>query len=436
MIQVYIQPHQAFTAPVTYMLGVLSRSFKLAFRLAPKTTNAQLIWDSIHPLSQPLAENFYERLPDALPPHQTLFHNECILKDKTGRADYLATAFYLMQCLQEYTASVDAFDKHGRFRFEASLQHRFDFVEENLVHQYLLNFLNENSITIPSNIQNASRLFLSYDIDALYTGWKSDGMAALKKQRFGLLFDILQAHFLKNEPGWLNIDQIMDITDVYDLKATFFWLLNKRQANDGTPNADYDHTSPEAIAAIHAVHERHHHIGIHKSISRDSLRTEAERLPYRPIINRNHYLKLRLPHFWTEMAQSGLKADASLGFAEQYGFRNSYGLPFQPYNFETGKAYPFVEVPLHLMDTTWYTYKQDFTLGMSKSMIEFMEKHRQNAIISLLWHNIYFTNVQFERHLENFKAVMSYCYEQGWQGISPEEICLEFLEKKPDVIIG
>ena len=416
------------------MLGVLARAFKLAFRLAPKPSNAQLIWDTTHPLCQPITEGFYENCPWQLPPHQTLFKDECILKDTLGRADYLATAFYLMQCLQEYSAPAYAFDKHGRFKFEASIQHRLEFVEENLVQQYLLNFLQENHISPPSNATHPSKLFLSYDIDALFSGWKSDGMAALKKQRFGQLFDILQAHFIHNEPGWLNIDQIMNLTDIYDLKATFFWLCNKAKARDGTPNSDYDQHSTEAIKAMQSVQERHYHQGLHKSIDGQSLSVEAAKLPIHPIINRNHYLKLQIPQFWKDMAQSGLKADASLGFAEQHGFRNSYGLPFQPYDFDSGKAFPFVEVPLHLMDTTFYTYKQDFSLGMSKTMIDFLEQHRQNTVISLLWHNIYFTNMQFERHLDNFKAVMSYCYEQGWHGISPEEICLEYFEKRPDVV--
>ncbi|RYF31676.1 MAG: hypothetical protein EOO38_31465, partial [Cytophagaceae bacterium] len=68
--------------------------------------------------------------------------------------------------------------------------------------------------------------------------------------------------------------------------------------------------------------------------------------------DRFHYLSWE-PRFTSNLlVVTKTTYDSTLGFAEHYGFRHSYCLPFQPFNFADGQAYAFLEIPLNVMDAT------------------------------------------------------------------------------------
>jgi hypothetical protein len=62
-----------------------------------------------------------------------------------------------------------------------------------------------------------------------------------------------------------------------------------------------------------------------------------------------------------------------LGFAEHYGFRNSYGKAFQPFDISSNKPFDFVEAPLNFMDTTFHQYIKMPSSKIGDIIIEFYE---------------------------------------------------------------
>jgi hypothetical protein len=104
------------------------------------------------------------------------------------------------------------------------------------------------------------------------------------------------------------------------------------------------------------------------------------------------------------------------------GFRNSYGLPFQPYHFKEKKAYNFIEIPLHMMDRTLEQYMKIPVGQTADRIISFFEKNNKNCVLSILWHNTFFTNYLYRGYLDEYKKLLAYFYESKYECLTPKKI--------------
>ena len=334
--------------------------------------------------------------------------------------DKLTQAFYLINSLDEqFWPSIDEI---GRYNYSASLQLRNKNILSNHV-QILFDEVFE-LINAKFNLKQysfQSRVFLSHDVDNIYGGWKEDGFAALKSNNYKVFLDLLIKHLLQ-QPHWLTIDKIMKIHDEYDLKSTFFWIVNKGKAKNGLYNADYKFSSEIITKQRQKIITKGFENGLHKSVSDETFASEIKKFGNQPFSNRNHYLRFSLPEHYHQIEESGIKVDCSLGFAEHYGFRNNYGLPFQPFDILNNKKFSFVEVPLHLMDRTFYNYLKIPVHKVADQCIEFIENNKTNCILSVLWHNNFFESIKYKGYLEEYKKILFYLYESKIRSISPQEI--------------
>ncbi len=133
-----------------------------------------------------------------------------------------------------------------------------------------------------------------------------------------------------------------------------------------------------------------------------------------------------VPAAWDHLQESSIMLDASLGFAERFGFRNGYGLPFRPYNLKTDLQYDFIEVPLNVMDGTFYKYMNIPVDKTADLIINFLEKNKLNSIVSILWHNTFFTNYKYKGYLDEYKKILTYILESNLKSVSPQEIINEY----------
>ena len=345
-----------------------------------------------------------------------------------GRIDWLLSAFYFLNSLQEYPqgGKLGSLDEVGRFQYKLSYQAHFNSALENKV-QFCFDQL---LLEIPqlSGFKKKirpTRVFLTHDIDSIYGAFREDRNYWLKRFNPFMAAKVVLNELLGN-PGWFTIDRIMKIEDEYDLKSTFFWLVNQGKVNERELNADYDLHSPMVWNALERLNYRGWENGIHKSISTDSLQLEMEKAKFQPAANRYHYLKFQLPGLYDSVEQAGLKLDASLGFAEQYGFRNSYALPFTPFNVKERRPYALVEAPLHIMDGTFQRYMNVSGVDAGKAMVDFFEAHAANAVISVLWHNSFCTDYKYGEFFKAYKTLLVYLYEKGIKSIGADEIVKEF----------
>lgn len=334
--------------------------------------------------------------------------------------------FYLVNSLNEYNAPKEAYDNLGRYQYESSIIKELG-IKNNIVLDLIKDCILENeflkSIFIISN--HNSYFYLSHDIDSIYGSLIQDGMWALKNKRLDVMWKLF-FNLVVSNPHWLNFDLIMKTESEYDFKSTFYWLVNKGKIDARQTNSDYSISSPKIINEINDISKNGFEVGLHKSISNESFKLEIAKMPISVSGNRFHYLKFQLPGAYNKIEESGLKLDASLGFAEHYGFRNGYGYPFQPYNSNTNQAYSFVEVPLNIMDGTFQRYMQIPVEKTADTIISFLESNNQNALLSILWHNTFFSNYKYKGYLNEYKKILAYLYEAKFQNINQNEIINQF----------
>ncbi len=419
MIKVFINQEAVYYKPLVYTLKLLNPYLDSEIIFSKNKEHANFIFDHTDKESKDVNVDFFHSIIiEKKYGFEYYFKNEPIILHRCKiKKDYLGTVFYLVNCLQEY--ETDSFnhnyDNFGRFKFERSLQFRYNCIEENLVEKYLIEFCKEELKINEFREKKLAKVFLSHDIDSVNGSLLQDGKWAFKKGRFDIVLKLIFNEVI-NKPHWKNIDYINKIHSEKGLESAFFWLATNEEGRFSVKNADYQIKDVKELTQYSQIN------GIHKSSCEKSIKTELELLPFPTFINRHHFLMFKIPELWGEVENSNLKLDASLGFAERYGFRNSFGLPFRPYNFSTGEAYSFIEVPLNIMDGTFQKYMKVPIENTADTIINFFEKNKYNTVLSILWHNTFFTNYKYKGYLDQYKKVLTYLVESKVNSITPDEI--------------
>ncbi len=435
----YIKPNCLFTNPARWFIGFLAHHLQTDFVVTDKDSveerNPDTIGKGVVKISDevdsdvPIAFSFYEKIEKAIFSHPLHFGKEPFILTNEGRIDYIATIFYMVNCLQEYDAKNEDLGKYNRFKFEASFQAKFGIIRENRVSELIENFVENVPIlrgAFSHKTTRPSRIFLTHDIDSLYSSFFQDGLWAIKKGRIDVLIQLIFNELLR-KTAYFNIDKMLKIHSEYDMKSTFFWIATKGRSTDGIKNADYSLTNKKVQKTLSDIQNNQFDIGLHKSSLDLSFETEFERLPQAHIkANRYHFLRFQLPNAWQTMSDAGVKLDASLGFADQYGFRNSYGLPFRPYDFRTGTTMPLIVTPLNIMDGTLSGYMGIAEAEISRHILDFFEKNKENSVLGVLWHNTEFSEFKYLPYLKIYKEILTFVFESKMETITAKDIVKMF----------
>jgi peptidoglycan/xylan/chitin deacetylase (PgdA/CDA1 family) len=427
---VFIPPNVLYFKPVWHTLKLIQRNKNIVFEAVDSPQSAQFaVGENIE-----IANSFYEALSKGIFSHSFHFKNDCFIRNMDllgenteGVIDYLATIFYMVNCLQEYNPAESSLDEYGRFRYKESFQFRFKNITENLVQHCIDAFCEQHEALKPfTNQHQNSKVLLTHDIDSLYGAWKFESIWALKQGRIGLMFKIIAEVFLQNH-SWFNIEKILKIHTENDVKSTFFWITQQGRDGFGIKNADYNIESKELQKTLKDVKNRGFEIGLHKSSLETPFRDEFERLPEGHVsANRFHFLKFNIPQGWQALENGEVAFDASLGFAEAYGFRNAYGLPFEPFDWSLQRTLNTVITPLNIMDGTLGDYMKIPTHKIQNHITDFLSKHKMDALITLLWHNTEFSEYSFKAYLDIYKNILKYIKENDVEVTTVNKILDEY----------
>jgi hypothetical protein len=435
----YIKPNCAFTNPARWFIGFLAQHLQADLVVTDKDTveerNPETIGKRVLKITDemdsdvPIAFEFYQKIEKKNFNHRAHFQNEPLIWASEGQVDYIATIFYMVNCLQEYGAEDSDLDNYNRFKFEASFQAKFGIIRENRVSQLIQKFIESSPILrgiFAGKTNRPSSIFLTHDIDSLYSSFFQDGLWAMKRGRVDVLIQLI-INELRRKSAFFNIDKMLKIHTEYGIKSTFFWIAQQGRSADGIKNADYSLTNKRVQQALSNIQKNNFEIGLHKSSLDSNFETEFARLPPNHIpTNRYHFLRFQLPEVWQTMADAGIKLDASLGFADQYGFRNSYGLPFRPYDFRTGTTMPLLVTPLNVMDGTLAGYMGIEETEIARHILDFFEKNKENAVLGLLWHNTEFSEFRYAPYLKIYKEILKYIIESKIKTLTATDIINDF----------
>ncbi|TDN37914.1 hypothetical protein A8B98_01250 [Hymenobacter sp. UV11] len=351
-------------------------------------------------------------------------------------ADIISAAFYLLSGWQEYFSSER--DRHGRFPYAASVQKTHNFLTLPVVNYYfdVLKTAVEHVSGQPLAVRRWGTVradfatFISHDVDNMRSAWKAPAKAALAQQKPGLFSKLLWQH-LTQPDAWDNLEAVAAATAHYGAESTFFILPVDYPATNGLRNADYLLTTKLA-QRLHALRQHGCQVAMHGSLGSA---TNAEKLHVESEANylvggiRFHYLCWEPRLTVSVVENTGFEYDSTLGFAEHIGFRHSYCQPFYPFNFSTGRAANFLEIPLTVMDTTLHhpAYLQlapDEILPVLRPI--FAETKKFGGVVSVLWHNENFDPANTRNGPQQFHQLMRYLEQEGTQFLTGREIYRAF----------
>jgi hypothetical protein len=416
MIPVYVKTGEIYSNVIKYVLKLIEKNQSITFEFQTQKSGTKLIWDHLDSESQYIHIDFYNSIRNK--DFKFKINDTISIVDEKGRIDLIASIFYKVNCLQEFGNPAEL-DEYERFKYLSSYQFKFNLIEENLVQNEINQFLKQHSI---EGKNRQSRFFISHDIDTIYGSFLQDGLWAVKNKKVGVVLKLI-LNEVSGKPHWRNIDKILKISNEYDVYTTFFWLVNQGVGLANIKNSDYKINKQKDL--IDLVEKSGSFNGIHKSCSSDSFESELKKSTLKTTFNRYHFLKFLPEIDWEILSESQIQLDCSLGFAEHYGFRNSYGKAFQPYDVFNDQPYNFIEAPLHFMDTTFHQYLKTPKSKIGDILIDFYEKNNQNCDFSLLWHNTYFTDYKYNSYLSEYKKILGYIYENKIEVLSPNQIIEE-----------
>jgi hypothetical protein len=347
-------------------------------------------------------------------------------------ADIISAAFYLLSGWQEYFSTER--DQHGRFPYAASVQYKYGFVALPIVNYYF-DVLREAVERVsgqplrphhwgPQQAQFAA--FISHDVDNLYSAWKAPAKAALQQRKFGLFGKLLKQRLMQPD-AWDNLEEVVETSAYYGAESTLFLLLSTEKSANGTPNADYELTTQfwQRLGKLTCTIDLHGSIGT--AINAQKLLAEDELLD--AIGVRFHYLSWDPVRTPTIIEEARFLFDATLGFAEHFGFRHSYCQPFYPFNFERIQAADFLEIPLNVMDATLHhpNYLQLAPSDILPALRPmFAEIKRFGGVASVLWHNQNFDPANTTNGPRQFHEIMAHLQAEGAAFRTGRDIWQEF----------
>ncbi|MBJ6109882.1 hypothetical protein JAO73_12740 [Hymenobacter sp. BT523] len=348
------------------------------------------------------------------------------------RADVISSAFYLLSGWQEYFS--DERDRHGRFPYAASVQKQYGFVGVPVVNYYF--DVLKTAVEHVSGQRLQPRrwagtapfaAFISHDIDNLRSAWKAPAKAALTQGRLWSFARQLAQHLARPD-AWDNLEAVAAATAAHGAKSTFFLLPEHRKGVDGTPNADYA-LSTSLRRRLLRLAMQGHEVGLHGSIGTaedgNQLLREWQRLKLPAHGLRFHYLRWEPRRTPRLVEEAGVDFDSTLGFAEHFGFRHSYCHPFYPFDFVTGEAHRFLEIPLNVMDATLHhpNYLQlppEEVVPALRPMLE--QVARFGGVVSVLWHNENFDPANRLNGPREFAALMQELRRLGAAFVTGKEL--------------
>lgn len=411
---------------IHYTLQLIAVNKGIQFIYTPHADDSELqITDDLSS-DIPLCTLFYQNLTtlnfEAL---KQITHNSYFFYSESGSKDHLASIFFLVNCIQEYGEAKT--DKYGRYPYAESLQKRENSLQLNIVQQLIDEFLSAHpKLNKLQTTRRRSAFFLTHDIDTVYGSKNQNGDYALKTHQYHKIPKLILNHYI-GTPDWINMDKIMAIEEKYGFKSTFYWLVHKDK-----DNADYQINSSPIKAQLKHIEDEGFEIGLHKGLRSTSFDEELELLnTFNPAVGqRYHFLRFNLPAAWHELEKAGLKLDTSLGFSEDFGFRNNYGLPFMPFNLKQNRVYDLIEVPMTIMDRTFFNQNKPVA-QIEKELIDWLDKNKEDTVITINFHNNFFDDMLYAGYDKLYISLLNYFKEEGLASMTQKDLIREFY--KPEL---
>jgi peptidoglycan/xylan/chitin deacetylase (PgdA/CDA1 family) len=361
--------------------------------------------------------------------------------------DILKSAFYLLSGFQEYISNER--DIHGRYPWKSSIQYRLGITGKPVVNYYFTvifeafgEFCKLNGLLFRWNVRESPVLFLSHDVDRVskytfrnlaYAGLQLFGLKPADRsfsRRLKTLADYARGIFLfRRDPYW-NFDELLEMEKQLNIFSTWYFLEKTRK-----DDSRYHFNDRKIRTLVAKLTSAGHEVGLHGTLESsedaDAMATGIQRLnaicdlPVTGI--RQHYLRYSYPATARIQANAGLEYDATMGFAEQTGFRNSYASPFRLYDFEKDQPLDMWQLPLHVMDVTLLGYMSIPLSAVIENIRPLLQEViRFGGVFSLLWHNCNLDEEELPGINAIYRQLLNEITESGFRSLTGRQVISAF----------
>lgn len=326
-------------------------------------------------------------------------------KIETASADFdydiPAMVFFMLSRYEEYWDFKG--DRFGRFTAKESQAAKYGFLRMPVVNLWVQELGKCILEKFPEiSLKDAKYRFQpTYDIDLAwafsnrglrgFAGWLRDFLRLdIKKVR-------IRNHSLRDstKDPFHVYDYLRDIHEDFELHPIWFFLMG----NYGGVDKCINWKNTEFRELIRSVAPQAN-VGIHPSFASNDdfslLEKEIMKLGVikkGPVIkSRQHYLSVSLPNTYRNLIRAGVKADYTMGFADDIGFRAGIAGEFSWYDLENEKETILRIFPFQVMDVTLKKYlnlSPKLAVEVVAPLIDQVKK--SGGVFSTLWHNSSFS---------------------------------------------
>ncbi len=279
-------------------------------------------------------------------------------------------------------------------------------------------------------------LFLSHDVDR----WRKRTVRQFAKEllrslrRPSRIGQVLRT-FASGPDAWA-LEPIADLEARHGARSTFFLLPNRADARVGGTRVvnRYPVAEEEVATTARRLSVRGWEIGLHASFQPGQVpdfaaeRKRVEHLAGEDVLGiRQHFLIHRGAPTWQAQAEAGLRYDASLGYPDTDGYRRGFSFPFHPFD---GEELPILELPLVVMDGALIEHQGlDAADAWDRVEQHLLRAKRDEAMVSLLWHNTHFCDLEGPGYREVYERALAWAEERGAWATSAQDI-VEWWERR------
>lgn len=319
-------------------------------------------------------------------------------------ADILTVSFFLLSRKEEQVISNR--DKYNRFLYEFSLGKKYGWTDvpiidewAMLLRQQMMKFFSEDELGV-----NIPTLRPTHDLDEMRRFPNASkamrsilGGDLMLRKNVHLAWQSMREYIKSRkhpelDPCILGAEKLLTASEESGFCSEFYFM----GLQDGEDDFRYDANSLPSVSYFAAlVKEKGMVCGFHSSrlTIEDKSRFREEKQRVSSVVGeevtcgRQHYLcfdAMKTPRIW---ADSGMKEDSTLGYADREGFRCGTCFPYPLYDLEDDRPLLTIEHPLTAMEVAMDGRGMPNEEMLSSLKKLFLRSKAVGGEFVILWHN-------------------------------------------------
>jgi hypothetical protein len=315
-------------------------------------------------------------------------------------------------------------DEHGRFGAFVGIAWRNNFLHRPIVDEYGLAFAEALSALLPGWQPQRGRLEVSlgHDVDEIgipFSFRSTMGHTLRRGHPIATVRDLAARCTGTDTTYQRQLRRLVQDALARGLHPAIYW----KASGPGPHDAGYDPRDRPIQQLISSFRSAGLEMGMHlsyetfQSVERFQMEVSALRdlLGEQKLGGRQDYLRWS-PRCWIQWDSLDLAYDASVGFADQIGFRAGTCYPFRPWLLSENRQARLIEIPLLATDSALFGYLKLSPEQALKHLLDLLARCKAvGGVFALVWHNTTMLHSARAATYRNLLEALKGCAGYDWR---------------------